>query len=144
MQALRISRDTGMAFTGPRLLSALALVTEDPERRKGFLAEGEEGLRSGAVSHNHFWFYRDAIEVSLKSGDWEEVGRYAAALEDYTRPEPLPWCDLFIARGRALAAFGQGRRDSEILSELGRLRAEAERIGLTTALPALHEALRAA
>jgi tetratricopeptide (TPR) repeat protein len=143
-QALRISRDTGMAFTGPRSLSAMALVTENPERRRGFLEEGEAILRSGAISHNQFWFYRDAIEVSLDIGDWLEVERYAVALEDYTRPEPLPWCDLFIARGRALAAWGRGRRDAEILAELQRLRAEVERIGLTTALPALHEALRAA
>jgi tetratricopeptide (TPR) repeat protein len=143
-QALQISRDTGMAFTGPRALSGIALATEDPERRRNVLEEGEAILRSGAVSHNHFWFYRDAIEVSLDIGDWEGVERYAVALEDYTRPEPLPWCDFFIARGRALAAWGRGRRDAEILPELQRLRADAERIGLTTALPALHEALRAA
>jgi hypothetical protein len=62
------------------------------------------------------------------------------ALEDYTRAEPLPWCDFFIARGRVLAAFGQGQRDGEVLAELRRLRAEAERIGLTTALPALRTA----
>ncbi len=143
-QALRISRDTGMAFTGPRLLSALALVTEDPERRQGFLAEGEEGLRSGAVSHNHFWYYRDAIQVSLDIGDWESVERYAAAMETYTRPEPLPWCDLFMARGRALAAFGQGRHDGAVLSELRRLREAAERSGILTAIPDLDAALRTA
>ncbi len=143
-QALQISRDTGMGFTGARILSAMALVTEDSDRRRGFLEEGEAILRSGAVSHNHFWFYRDAIEVSLDIGDWQEVERYATALEDYTRSEPLPWCDLFIARRRALAAWGRGRRDADILAELQRLRAEAEWIGLTTALPALHEALRAA
>ena len=125
-------------------MSALALVTDDPERRKCVLEEGEAMLRSGAVSHNHFWFYRDAIEVSLDIGDWQEVGRYATALEDYTRPEPLPWCDLFIARGRALAAFGQGRRDGEILAELGSLREAAERAGILTAIPDLDAALRSA
>ena len=90
-QALRMCRETGIAFTGPRALSAMALVTDDPERRQSVLAEGQAVLRSGAISHNHFWFYRDAIEVSLNIGDWEGVEGYAAALEDYTRPEPLPW-----------------------------------------------------
>ncbi len=105
------------------------------------LEEGESILRSGAVSHSYFWFYRDAIEVSLRIGDWGEVERYAKALEDYTRPEPLPWCDFFIARGRALAAFGHGDRNPEILAELQRLRDEANRVGLKTALAAVDEAL---
>ncbi len=140
-QALEISRETGLGFVGPRVLGTIALVTEDPERRRSALEEGESILRSGAVSHNHFWFYRDAMEVSLRMGDWGEVERYATALEDYTRPEPLPWCDFFIARGRALAAFGSGQRNPEILAELQRLRDEANRVGLKTALPAVDEAL---
>lgn len=143
-QALQISRDTGVTFTGPRVLSGTALATEDPERRRSVLEEGEAVLRSGAISHNYFWFYRDAIEVSLNSGDWESVELYAAALEDYTRPEPLPWCDFFIARGRALAAFGQGRRGAETLAELRRLREQAERRGFMTVLPTLDAALEAA
>ncbi len=142
-KAIQISRDTGMAFNGPRVLSAMALATEDSDRRGSVLEEGEAILRSGAISHNHFWFYRDAIEVSLNIGDWENVERYAAALEDYTRPEPLPWCDFFVARGRALAAFGLGRRGAETLAALRRLREQAERTGVMTALPALDAALEA-
>ncbi len=69
---------------------------------------------------------------------------YAAALEDYTRSERLSWTDFFIARGRALAAWGQGRREPKLVAELQRLRSEAERLSLTTALPALDEALKAA
>jgi tetratricopeptide (TPR) repeat protein len=140
-QALEISRGTGIAFNGPRTLGSIALVTEDPERRRSALEEGEAILRLGAVSHNHFWFYRDAMETTLNIGDWESVERYAVALEDYTRPEPLPWCDFFIARARALAAWGRGRRDAEALSELRRLREEAERTGFIIALPALEAAL---
>ena len=34
------------------------------------------------------------------------VERYAAALEEYTRSEPLPWADFFVARGRALPLAG--------------------------------------
>jgi len=142
-QALQLSRDTGMAVTGTRVLSGMALVTEDPERRRSVLSEGEAILRSGAISHNHFWFYRDAIEVSLNIGDWESVERYAVALENYTRPEPLSCCDFFVARGRALAAFGRGQGDDEVLAELGRLREAAERAGILTAIPDLDAALRA-
>ena len=125
-------------------MSAMSLVTEDPERRRSVLEEGEQILRSGAISHNHFWFYRDAMESSLNIGDWEAVEGYAVALEDYTRPEPLSWCDLFIARGRALAAFGRGQSDGEVLAELGRLRGQAERAGILTAIPGLDAALKAA
>ncbi len=59
------------------------------------------------------------------------------------RAGPLRWTDFFIARGRALAAFGRGGRDAATIEELRRLRDEAERIGLTTALPALEEVLKA-
>ena len=69
------------------------------------------------------------------------MDRYAAALEDYTRAEPLPLSDFFIARGRALAAFGRGRRDAALAAELERLRHDADRVGLRIALPALETAL---
>ena len=74
-------------------------------------------------------------------GDWDEVERYAAALEDFTRPEPLPQSDLIIARARVLAAYGRGERDYATMQELKRLRDEAELVGFKTALPALEEAL---
>ncbi len=101
-------------------------------------------LQTGSLGHNFLTVYRYAMDACLRSGDWDEVERYAAALEDFTRPEPLPSSDFFIARGRALAAFGRGRRDAATMDELRRLRDEAERIGLTTALPALEGALKAA
>jgi hypothetical protein len=81
------------------------------------------------------------IEVALDLADHDEVKRYAAALEDYTRPEPLPWSKFFIARGRALAAFGRGLRDSALTAEIRRLRHEGERLDLRIALPALETAL---
>ncbi|HEX9583112.1 MAG TPA: hypothetical protein VGB36_01245, partial [Gammaproteobacteria bacterium] len=61
--------------------------------------------------------------------------------EDYTRDEPLPWTDFFIARGRALAAFGRGRRDEVTMQALRRLHDQAARTGLRVALPALASAL---
>ena len=77
-------------------------ICENPAERRAALAEAETLLAAGSVSHNYFWFYREAIETALQAGDWEAVGRYADALERYTRPEPLPWADLHVARARAL------------------------------------------
>ncbi|TDJ31190.1 MAG: hypothetical protein E2O57_00115 [Gammaproteobacteria bacterium] len=73
----------------------------------------------------------------------KQVGRsdkYALFLEDYTRAEPLPRSRFFIARGRALAAYGRGERDAKTLSNLQNLCAEAEQTGLKKALKALQQA----
>ena len=95
----------------------------------------------GSVGHSHLTFYRDAIDAKLDDGDWDGVERYAGLLEDFTRDEPYLWSTFFAARGRALAAWGRGRRDAEALAELRRLREAAERTGFMTAIPALEAAL---
>ncbi len=142
-KAITISRETGIGYCGARVLGVIALATDDPDERKRAIEEGEAILRSGAIAHNHFWFYREVMEAALNLGDWSVATSYAQALEDFTRAEPLPWTDFFIARGRALTAFGRGGRDAATIDKLRRLRDEAERVGLTTALPALDEALEA-
>ena len=74
-----------------------------------------------------------------------DAGRagYAAALETYTASEPLPWADLFVARGRALAGALQGRDPAVTRRELSNLRAKLQDTGLTAFLPAIEEALSA-
>jgi tetratricopeptide (TPR) repeat protein len=143
-QALSICRDTGMNYIGPTVLGCHARIAGDLETRERALDEAENILRKGCVSHNYFWFYRDAMEVCLNTGDWDSVERYAAALEDYTRPEPLPWSDFFIARGRVLATYGKGRRDDALIAKLHQLSGEAHRVGLKLGARALEDALRAA
>jgi class 3 adenylate cyclase/tetratricopeptide (TPR) repeat protein len=140
-EALSIGRQTGMAFIGPMILAVQALATDDPRVRDEALAEGEALLAAGSASHNHLQFRRDAIEVCLKAGEWDRAERFAAALEDYARAEPMPWTDHVVARGRALAAFGRGRRDDDLRSELERLREQGERLGLMITLPAIKAAL---
>jgi len=81
------------------------------------------------------------MDACLDSGEWDEVDRYADALEDFTRVEPLPWCDFFIARGRALSAYGRGQRDETTMEKLRRLHDEADRVGLMMALPEIDAAL---
>jgi tetratricopeptide (TPR) repeat protein len=140
-EAVAISRDTGFKFRGATALGVLAGVTDDPAIRRQALKEGERVLREGCLSHNYFWFYRDAMEICLELGDWDGVERYAAALADYTRPEPLPWSDFHIARARALSAHGRGKRDEATMDELQLLCDQAERAGLRLAVPDLESAI---
>jgi hypothetical protein len=96
------------------------------------------------VSHNYINFYRYAMDSLLAARLWAEAELYALKLEEYTRPEPLPVCDFFAARTRALSAFGRGEHDDTSLQELRRLRDEAKLMGLNSDIPALQEALDAA
>ena len=139
-EALALSRQTGMTFLGPRVLAAMAVVTDSGRERRAALDEGDAIVRAGCLAHVGLWFYRDAIEASLDAADWGGVERYADALEAFTRPEPLPWSDFFIARGRVLVAIGRGRRDENTRLELERLCGEARRLELVMVLPALEQA----
>jgi tetratricopeptide (TPR) repeat protein len=140
-EAVAISRETGMAFLGPALLGWLALYADDAVEGRAALAEGEALLAAGSVSHNYLFFYQAAIEAALASSDWAAAERYAGALEDYTRPEPLPWAEFIIARGRALAAWGRGHRDGATAKRLYALRDQAARAGLRRDLAAIEAAL---
>jgi class 3 adenylate cyclase/tetratricopeptide (TPR) repeat protein len=140
-RGLAISRETGLGFMGPWILAHYAVTAEDPVARREALTEGEKMLHDGAVGHNHLWFFRYAIEASLRDCEWSETARYADALENYTRPEPLPWAHFFVDWGRTLAARGRDRHDHGPMRELRRLRHEAERLNLGTALPMIERAL---
>ena len=143
-EAVETSRQTGIGFVGPWVLSILALVTDDADEATAALREGEELLADGCVSHCHFGFYRTAIDVTLGRGDWAEVERYAAALLDFTRAEAVPSADFFAARARALARAGRGDWNDETLTSLAHVKAETERIGFHAALGAIDKALAAA
>jgi hypothetical protein len=123
---------------------AVPLFAISPRRENSsLLGEGEELLRRGAVGHNHFWFYRDAIEAMLAAGDAAGALRYAASLEDYTRGEKLPWSDLFIARGRALAGALQGRVNDAVQRDIANVRAALLAAELKAFLPPVEAALAA-
>jgi class 3 adenylate cyclase/tetratricopeptide (TPR) repeat protein len=142
-KALEVSRAAGIAFLGPFILGTIARLAEDPATYRDALAQAEALLAAGAVGHNYFWFYRDAIDVALAYEDWALAERCATALEAYTASEPIVWADLIIARGRALAAFGMGRSDTDLAVEIARLKGEASRLGWQQAIPALDRAIQA-
>ena len=125
-------------------MGAVALCLDEPNAIFGALKEGERMLEAGSVSHNHFMFYPDAIEISLNAGEWDRAERYSSALEDFTKAEPLPWSDFFIARGRVLSAVGRRRWDAELKAEVQRLYSEAERANIAIAMPALKAVLNTA
>ena len=142
-EALAICREVGTQFSAPKALGALSRAVEDDAERVRLLADGAGLLSRGAVGHNHLWFYRDAIEAMLSTGDAAGTLSYAAALDYYTRAEPLPWADLFAARGRALAAALQGRPDETLRLSLERVRDALADAGFRSFLPAVVEALAA-
>ena len=86
-------------------------------------------LYEKSLSHDYFRFYRFAMDASLENCKWDETERYASALEEYTRAEPLSWTTFMIERGRALAMFGRGNRGPTIFETLSRLRDSARSIG---------------
>jgi tetratricopeptide (TPR) repeat protein len=141
VEGVAIARETGVGFVGPAVLGYRALYADDDAVAREALAEAEAILAKGCVGHNYFWFLRDAIEASLRARRWAEALRYAQALADYTAAEPLPWSDLNIARGRALAAFGGGHRGESLRRELVALRGRAAAAQLAPALRLLDAAL---
>jgi hypothetical protein len=132
-EANEIARDTP-TYLLPYGLGLAARIARNAEERAAALAEGEQVLATGAVSHNFIFFNRCAIEACLAAKDWMGVERYATALERSMREEPLPMTDFLVARGRAISAAGRGQKDA---TELRRLLAEANGIGWLAVVPAL-------
>ncbi len=133
-------REVGPRFAGPIALSGLAAVAPSGAERRRLLADGETLLAQGCVAHCHIAFYRDAIELALEHGEWDEAERYAAALDDFMRAEPLRLMSHSAAAGRALAAAGRGEPDAAALEACRR---EAASLGVEQAEKALAAALRA-
>ena len=124
--ALELCGEGSMLFLGPQIYATLARVQTDPALQAAMLARGEAALLHGAVSHNHFVFCDGAIQVSLGVHNWAQAEHFCDKLERYAQPEPFPWADFIVARGRALAHVGRGETGPALLAELQRLRAVSE------------------
>jgi hypothetical protein len=119
----------------------LGRAVADPAERAALLAEGKDMLGRGAVGHNHLWFYRDAIEALISAGDGAGALAYVAALENYTRAEPLPWSNLFAIRGRLLASAARDNIDDGRRGDLDRIRTALQDAGLKAFLPPIEAEL---
>ena len=140
-ESWNISREASIAFAGPLVLGAIALATDDPKRRSEALKQGEAILREGCASHNHFRFYRDAIEVSLREHLWDGAKYYANVLEGCFGAQSSAWSDFIIARGRALAEARNERPSQQARARLQQLRDHALSVGMRAAVPQLDQAL---
>jgi len=135
-EANEIARETPK-YILPFGLGLAAMMTHDADERRALLAEGEQLLADGAVSHNLLFFNRCAIDACIAARDWDGVDRYAAAFERSLAEEPLPMSDFLVARARAISAAGRGLKDDE---QLGRLVERATQVGWLTVVPALNGA----
>jgi hypothetical protein len=81
------------------------------------------------------------MEQAILRSDWDEMERYASALEAYTRDEPLPYTDFYFERARALAACANDGASPACRERLQVLRDEGRRCKLVTATAAIEAAL---
>jgi DNA-binding SARP family transcriptional activator len=117
-EGVALARETARTYCGPWALASLALATDDADDCRALLDEGERWLADGCVSHNYFEYYRYAIEVGVRSGDWARVRRAADALDAYTRDEGLPWSDLVIRTARALDEASRATAGADAVAQL--------------------------
>jgi hypothetical protein len=111
------------------ILGCYATVVRNPGRQDWALRKGNAILKKGCGSHNYFLFYRDAINLCLLREDWRNALGYAASLEAYAAEQPTRWSDFQIAKARAMAAAGDGKKGDH-RRELERLRRRAAAAGM--------------
>ncbi len=127
--AVALARVAAPTYCGPWALAALASVCEDEAISRALLAEGESLLERGSVSHNHLEYRMHAIDVSLRFDDPVAALHHAAALEAYTREEPLPWAELVVARARALVRARESGLDAGSVAALREALQGVEAVG---------------
>jgi class 3 adenylate cyclase/tetratricopeptide (TPR) repeat protein len=95
-QALAEIDEADNRYNGPITLGLVARAFEDPAKRRSVLEDSSRRLRDNTIAHNHLWFYTDAIEISLESGELKDALRYAEKLGAVTQSSPVPLADLYI------------------------------------------------
>jgi hypothetical protein len=135
-RALALARETGMGFCGPMLLGLRARLLDGTREREQCRAEAEALLAQGCASHNVIDYHRQGIEDALARSEWPRGLEHAAALDAYTRAEPLPYSDFLIARARVLIGLASRPADQGLREDLARLRADAKRVRWPIAWPA--------
>jgi tetratricopeptide (TPR) repeat protein len=142
-EAFAISEQTGMGFIGPSLYALQARLEHDPEARRHALTRGEALLDDDCLAHSRLMFYRDAITLALADRHWEEATRYADAMEQSFRIEPMPFVQLAVAKARALVALAREGPQGGVVAELKRVRAQLHEAGFGALAPDIDAALAA-
>jgi class 3 adenylate cyclase/tetratricopeptide (TPR) repeat protein len=125
---LSLARETGMKFSGPMLLALLMRASNDPRQRDAYRAEVNAVLDRGCVGHSYIAYYRLSIDDAIAARDWAQGLELVHRLAEHTRPEPLPYTELLIERGRALIALGQQPGDEAMRARCVSVRARADAV----------------
>ncbi len=134
--------DASRTFIGGWTLGVLALVADTPALRRRALKEGSELCNSGMNGEAVLHFYHYAIMTCSQREMWDQLGRYVQMLEDFTKDDPLPWADFYVAYGRALAKAAQGDRPDTVAEELTEILEKAICMGYTGSVAGIQAALR--
>ena len=101
-RGLEFARATGHGLHGPSIASALAVIVDDPERKRGLIELALSQCAAGCVGHNQFRVYADGIDVAFDLPDKAMLVDFIEAAESYPSGERVPWNVFHAARGRAL------------------------------------------
>ncbi|MBS0526536.1 MAG: AAA family ATPase [Proteobacteria bacterium] len=141
-EAVALCRQHALSYLGPMALGIGATLNDDPAERDAWLVEGEALLQKPTVGHNHFFFRRNAIEVSIAAGRAGEARRHANALAEYSAREPMPLTDLVVRRGVLLADAADGILSADGRAELSELQNRAQRAGFLRLRHAMLDVLK--
>jgi hypothetical protein len=89
-EAFSLSQEM-ITYFGAPILGSLAELTRDAEERERCLAEAERILQLGCPTHNHIFFYRSAIALSLRLGNWNNAERCAICCKPNLAKSRYPW-----------------------------------------------------
>jgi tetratricopeptide (TPR) repeat protein len=127
-RALALSLETGIHFRGPPVLALKARMEDDAQKRERDFAEAAALIAEGGIGHSPIGLHRLAIDNALERSEFPRALEHTDALERYTSAERLPYTDLLIARGRVLVDLAANPGDAALVTELVRLRREAQRV----------------
>lgn len=129
-----VAERTRRGFHGAELYAQLAYLTPDKAESQAALAKVETILAEGFVGHSPLRAYPVAAATALRWDEFARAERYLDALAQFTRPEPLPYTDFYIAYWRAAIAARQrpdAARDAHAEAQLTQT---AERLHMRDAL----------
>ena len=123
-------------YIAPWSLATLALTASDFGQAQEHIRKAEEIMSAqSSSSHNHFHLRKAQIDIALRHGDWSLAERAADHLEVYTGPEPLPWTDFHIKRGRLIAKLGRDEQDEQSAQLMAELGETCKETGMKVQLP---------